>query len=98
VTHHPDPQLHAAHSKSSNHRADIEASLICGCYYCRTIFEPSEIAEWVDRPDDPATGQPVEAGQTALCPHCGVDSVIGAQSGYPITPEFLAAMHQYWFG
>lgn len=92
---HTDPQLHAAHSKSSHHRADIEASLVCGCFYCRTTFEPSEIAEWVDRSGDDAEDV---RGQTALCPHCGVDSVLGSHSGFPITPEFLAAMHRYWFG
>lgn len=92
---HTDPQLHAAHSKSSNHRADLEASLICGCFYCRSTFEPSEIAEWIDDPQE-ETGD--GRGQTALCPHCGVDAVIGSHSGFPITPEFLAAMHRYWFG
>lgn len=92
---HTDPQLHAAHSKSSHHRADIEASLVCGCFYCRSTFEPSEIAEWVDRSRDDADDA---RGQTALCPHCGLDSVIGSHSGFPITPEFLAAMHRYWFG
>lgn len=92
---HSDPQLHAAHSKSSHHRADVEASLICGCFYCRGTFEPSEIAEWVDRSMDDADDA---RGQTALCPRCGIDSVIGSHSGFPITPEFLAAMHRYWFG
>jgi hypothetical protein len=92
---HTDPQLHAAHSKSSDHRADLEASLICGCFYCRSTFEPSEIAEWVDASQDAADDP---RGQTALCPHCGVDAVLGSHSGFPITPEFLAAMHRYWFG
>jgi hypothetical protein len=36
-------------------------------------------------------------GQTALCPKCPVDSVIGAASGDPITPEFLKLMHDHWF-
>jgi len=34
---------------------------------------------------------------TALCPHCGVDSVIGSAAGFPLTDEFLKAMHQEWF-
>jgi len=93
-----DPRLHAAHSKSANHRADIEASLSCGCFYCRSTFEPSEIAEWVDWPDDPDDAETVNRGQTALCPHCGVDAVLGSHSGFPITSEFLTAMHRYWFG
>jgi hypothetical protein len=33
----------------------------------------------------------------ALCPHCGIDSVIGDASGYEISPTFLARMHEAWF-
>jgi hypothetical protein len=36
-------------------------------------------------------------GQTAICPRCGIDSVIGDESGYPVTREFLAAMKAHWF-
>lgn len=61
----------------------------CGCFYCGVIFEPSEIKNWVDEWEG--------VGQTALCPHCGIDSVIGAESGYPITEEFLTRMHAHWF-
>ena len=38
-----------------------------------------------------------DVGGTAICPYCGIDSVIGEHSGYPITREFLEQMHQYWF-
>jgi len=34
---------------------------------------------------------------TALCPHCGIDSVIGESSSVPITKEFLGKMKKYWF-
>ena len=34
----------------------------------------------------------------ALCPSCGIDSVIGDASGFPITEEFLVAMEARWFG
>jgi hypothetical protein len=34
---------------------------------------------------------------TARCPRCGIDSVIGSASGYPITREFLQTMKSYWF-
>jgi hypothetical protein len=36
-------------------------------------------------------------GQTALCPKCGIDAVIGSKSGYPMTQEFLQAMEKHWF-
>jgi len=28
---------------------------------------------------------------------CGIDSVIGSASGYPITTEFLESMNRRWF-
>lgn len=68
----------------------VEASETCGCYCCETIFAPSAITSWVD--DGPSPSD-----QTANCPHCGIDSVIGSASGLPITPEFLHAMKAYWF-
>ncbi|MFL0243297.1 hypothetical protein [Mycobacterium sp. SMC-17] len=51
-----------------------------------------DIDNWIDPADDPD-----QLGQTALCPGCGIDSVIGDQSGYPITSEFLNAMRLRWF-
>ena len=74
-----------AHKLSSYHRSELERSTLCGCFYCFAIFPPSEIIEWTDD------------GQTALCPKCPVDSVIGSASGYPITLEFLQRMHDHWF-
>lgn len=74
-----------AHTHCSGHRNELEKSDLCGCFYCLAIFPPSEITEWID------------GGQTALCPKCPVDSVIGSASGYPITIDFLRRMHDYWF-
>ena len=76
-----------AHDACSNHADIIKASKVCGCFYCLRIFDPSvkKIKEWIDRSD------------TALCPYCGIDSVIGCESGYPITHKFLKTMHEYWF-
>ncbi len=75
----------AAHKHSSNHREEVFASDICGCFYCLEIYSPREILDWVD--DD----------KCALCAKCGIDSVIGSASKYPITKEFLNEMKQYWF-
>jgi hypothetical protein len=82
--------LHMAHKRSSRHRAEIEASTVCGCFCCMKTFAPADIQEWID------TSNLVSA-QTALCPHCGIDSVIGDKSGFAITPEFLAEMNKAWF-
>jgi hypothetical protein len=49
------------------------------------IFSPTEITDWCDNEE------------TAICPHCGIDSVIGESSGIPITKLFLKGMHKEWF-
>jgi hypothetical protein len=79
-----------AHRHSIDHRAEILASGSCGCFYCCAIFPPARIRAWTD-----AIGS--GEGQTALCPECGIDSVIGDCSGIPVTGEFLTEMHAYWF-
>lgn len=78
-----------AHRHSIRHREEVLASDLCGCFYCLAIFPPSEIEDWVDEWEG--------VGQTALCPRCGIDSVIGSESGYPNTQEFLARMQAHWF-
>jgi len=82
--------MDAAHDASSNHRSQVLESETCGCFYCLEQYSPRAIEEWVDADE---TG----AGQTALCPICGIDSVIGSASGFPITREFLEAMHRRYF-
>jgi len=75
----------SAHQHSADHRDEIEASDLCGCFYCVSVFAPGEIREWTDN------------GKTALCPYCGIDSVIGDRSGAPIAPGFLTVMREEWF-
>lgn len=83
-------KVQAAHAHSSQHRAEIMDSTLCGCFYCGARFPPSEIVEWADEDEG---GE----GQTALCPKCGIDSVIGDRSGFDISEEFLATMKAHWF-
>jgi hypothetical protein len=72
------------------------ASDLCGCFYCLEIFDPDEIMDWIEEGPGKTTDI-TDNGQTALCPKCGIDSVIGSASGYPITSEFLQRMKDYWF-
>lgn len=81
----PEPDYIRAHRHSSDHRAEVMASELCGCFYCRRIYSPDEIESWIDD------------GQTAICPRCGIDSVIGSASGFPVTIDFLRRMKTYWF-
>src|SRR6476660_738045 len=85
-----EPDYIRAHRRSISHRDEIEASEKCGCFYCGAIFSPAEITDWLN--------ESKAGGQTALCPRCSIDSVIGSQSGFPITPEFLSRMNGHWFG
>ena len=79
----------AAHRHSISNRVSILASTVCGCFYCLNTFAPGEIREWLD-----------EGGEemaTAICPVCGIDSLLGDKSGFDISESFLKAMHAHWF-
>ena len=84
-----DPDYIQAHEHASLHRDEIERSEICGCFYCLAIFTPDAIERWLN--DRGGTGQ------TALCPECGIDSVLGSASGFPLDKTLLTRMHQHWF-
>ena len=84
-----------AHRHCSRHREEILASEKCGCFYCLKTFPPDDIKDWIDEPQTTEKNFVISA--TALCPHCGIDSVLGSKSGYAITEEFLRRMNQYWF-
>lgn len=79
-----------AHARSINHRGEVLSSDLCGCFYCCKTFRPDEIVEWCD-------ANPDGVGQTALCPKCGIDSVIGDRAGYELTTQFLSRMRKHWF-
>ena len=75
----------AAHVHASQHRGEVEASEKCACFFCFRKFTPGEITSWID------------AGQTALCPKCGLDSVLGSASPPGIDDRFLRKMHQHHY-
>ncbi len=59
-----------AYKFSSNHREQLLQGKKCGCFYCLSIFDPDLIKNWVEDPLG-----------TAICPFCGIDSIIGESSG-----------------
>lgn len=79
-----DPNSNLVVQKSQKHRDQILHSEQCGCYYCIQLFPPSEINDWID--DD----------QTAMCPKCGIDSVLPG-SQVKLSEEFLIAAGKKWF-
>lgn len=80
----------AAHLFSCNHMKELKEDKRCGCFSCLRIFEPKEIGQWIVADND------CDRDGTAVCPFCGIDSVIGESSGFPITTEFLSQMKEYW--
>ena len=82
--------MRQAHGHAANHRAEVLSSSLCGCFYCSSTYAPSAIEEWTDEDDH-------GVGTTALCPRCGIDSVIGDRAGFPLSSEFLEKMRAYWF-
>ncbi|SEN24003.1 hypothetical protein SAMN05192533_110136 [Mesobacillus persicus] len=78
-------ELAEAHRFSSQNRNELTKDHVCGCFHCLKIFHPREIDEWVDN------------GETAICPYCGIDSIIGESSGVPINVGFLRELQKVWF-
>jgi hypothetical protein len=88
----------AAHKHCTQNRAELLASEVCGCSYCARIFPPSEIELWLsDLVSDGDLHNFGDSDDTAICPFCGIDSVIGSKAGYPINSEFMGRMRAYWF-
>lgn len=73
-------ELIKLHKCAINNRQQIRVADTCGCFYCKQIFYAGDVTEWTDD------------GNTAICPHCGVDSVIVNPS-----EEDLDILHKHYF-
>jgi hypothetical protein len=66
----------------------LKKSKMCGCFCCLNTYPASEVVDWcVER----------DRRRTAICPCCGVDSVIPDASGWPLDADFLKEMEYWWF-
>lgn len=80
--------LQAGHEAVILNRELVLASTDCACIYCLAVFPASSIRLWTDGSR--------RFGRTALCPRCGIDSVLPDAAGFPLTPIFLQAMQARW--
>ena len=80
-----DKDLALAYKHSAMNRVEVQRSAACACFNCLSTFQPSSIKQWID------------TGQTAVCPSCGMDAVLGSASGFELAPDFLASMKSRWF-
>ncbi len=78
-------QLRAAIRFATGNRQALVKSDQAGCYYCLTIYAASEVVRFLPSED------------TALCPYCGIDSVLADQSPYELNAQTLKELHEYWF-
>ena len=80
-----EEELKDAHRHTIHNRQEVEVSQFCYCISCRTFFKPSEIECYADGDD------------TAICPYCDCDAVIGNACGIRLTDELLERLHDKYF-
>lgn len=84
-----------AHKWSTRQRQRYYAKDVAGCFYCGDQFQAADIEEWCDEEDSKSC--------TALCPTCGIDSVISIADmlklgvGREEFGELLSELKFYWF-
>ena len=80
------PKIQEAAEYSLYNRDGLEQSVLAGCYYCLEVYPATEVSRFIDD------------GKTALCPMCGIDSVLPGNAGFPLTHSSLLALKAFWFG
>lgn len=80
-----EQELKTIHGHTLNNSREIKQSIRCACIACCEMFPMEEVDEYID--DD----------QTALCPRCTIDAVIGDAAGYELSQDFLAKLNKRFF-
>ena len=101
----PTDRLAEAIAHTVMNRAVVERSDACACVACLARFTPAEISHWWSDFDGDGLSDAGEAGgrhptrgDTACCPACGGDDVIGSASGCELSDALLRAVRDYWYG
>lgn len=82
------PKLKEIHKHSQHNASEISQSSLCGCFFCKRFFSSREVVDFLDE---------VGKEDTAICPYCGMDSVLGSACGEDISKELLEDMYGYWY-
>lgn len=67
---------------------EILQSKTCTCLFCRHTLDARSVGDWVD----------TEQGVSAVCPECGMASLIGDASGYLFDRDSLREINQAIYG
>ncbi len=77
-----DVEAKAIADGSWRNRRHLTPGTACGCFHCLQTFPAEDVSAWADD------------GLTALCPFCGIDSVLPGVTD----PETLRVVHDDRFG
>ena len=84
----PEWNMNNARTHCTGNRRELESSVQARCIYCTQTFAPDKIVEWITD----------SSSESAVCPHCDVDAVIGSASGIPLQDDQLFAdLRKHWF-
>lgn len=78
-------KLRMAIKFATSNKVSLAKSEYAACYFCMEIYPAKEVIDFLATED------------TALCPRCGIDSVLPDQSPYELTKENLLELHKFWF-
>jgi len=83
-----DEQLTNLHKHSSNNSKDIDKHFV-GCFYCESIIPGDMVVRFCN------------SGKTAICPRCGIDSILPSWAFYDrnidAVLQTLQEMRNKWF-
>ncbi len=79
-------QTYKAHA--TDNEIEILRSHKCGCFFCRSVFDAREVSEWASENG---------GGASAICPKCGMPTVIGDASGAPLDEALLDEMYKAFY-
>lgn len=72
---------------TKNNEIEIFQSKKCGCLFCTSIFDARKVNEW--------SGDGKNA--SAICPHCGMNTLIGDKSGHQIDKSTILNASNFIF-
>jgi hypothetical protein len=81
------------HFECGWHEDSILKSKNCGCFHCVEIYPSTDIVEWMDESETCPRGK----GKTAVCPRCGIDSVLPDFTVPGLDIAMLKLMHSEYF-
>lgn len=82
-----DEQSELYHSHSIRNRKEIDQSEYCHCFSCIRSYPSPVVMNFIKDGES----------ETALCPYCSIDTVIGDACGLELNPEILTALNKQWF-